>query len=92
MPLGFVLLTVVCTFTLPRTCCALEYRCDCQTPANVRGSSGIDAVGGSLRNWSRALESSTMPPLAPESTFASTFSVSFSGMRSVAVPTDFQSA
>lgn len=91
MPLDLVLVTVVCSSAVPRTRCSEPYLSDCQTLAKVRGRRGTETVGGSFRNWSRALESRVMPPLAPESTFAHTFFVPSSCIRFFAAPTDFQS-
>ncbi|RPK55994.1 hypothetical protein EES43_25435 [Streptomyces sp. ADI96-02] len=47
-------------------------------------------MGGS-RNWSGALDSSVMPPFAPESTFARRAFVPSSGIRFFTAPTDFPS-
>ncbi len=91
MPLDRLEVTVVCSFTVPRTCRAVVYRSDFQTAEYQSGSSGTETVGGRPVSWSKMLERKTVPPFAPESTFARTRSVSFRAIRSVPEGTDFQS-
>ncbi len=91
MPLSSVGVTVVCNVAVPRTRWVVGYFSDCQTAAQRRGSSGIDAIGGSLATWSRMLDRNTVPPSAPELTFVRIVVVPPRAIFLWVAATDFQS-